>query len=148
MDLCPAQIGRRGRPTGQELTYPKGATLVFLHNACVPVPTTIMCELVQKARPSNLCLADIDQAGGGQETGIISGEDSMLLRTLGTGGLEKGGGGRDKHSIRRLNKPSKVEQVVAPRDEDNKAVQKFVNDTYCHGHHEEVAEVCEECTCL
>ena len=47
--------------------------------------------------------------------------DTVLLRTLGTGGLEEvaaAGGGTDKHSIRRLNKPSKV----APGDEDNKAM--------------------------
>ena len=49
----------------------------------------------------------------------------MLLRTLGTGGLEEVAGGTDKHSIRRLNKPSKV----APGDEDNKAM------TVCDGHH-------------
>ena len=68
-----------------------------------------------------------------EETGIISGE-TVLLRTL----EEVGGGATDKHSIRRLNKPSKV----APRDEDNKAM------TVCHGHHEGTAGVCEDCTCL
>ena len=62
----------------------------------------------------------------------------MLLRTLGTGGLEEVAGGTDKHSIRRLNKPSKV----APGDEDNKAM------TVCDGHHEGTAGVCEDCTCL
>ena len=41
----------------------------------------------------------------------------MLLRTLGTGTLriEGGEGGTDKHSIRRLSKPSKVEQVAATK---------------------------------
>ena len=48
-------------------TFLKGAMLVFLHNGSVPAPTTIMCELVQKAQPSNLSLADIDQGAGNQD---------------------------------------------------------------------------------